>query len=116
MVRQVAFGLILSLLAFAPARADDPPQDKEQTKEEKKELTTNEKNQALLRENSKEQNDNYKEAAKKEGEEQQQLYAKAAGMGKEFAGKFAKLAKAHSDDPVATDVSIWIVQNARGAD
>jgi AhpC/TSA family len=108
-VNRFALCTAVALLAFMPAWGDDPPKD------DKKEPTAKEQYQALVKDYAKQQNEILAEARKAKGEEQQKLFQKYSGLGKEFAGKFAKLAEDQPDDPVATDAWFWIMQNAAGS-
>lgn len=110
-MKQLALFLTVVLLAFVPARGDDPP------KEEKKELTPKEQYQALVKEYAKQQTDTLSELRKtKDEDENKKLAKKYSGLGKEYAGRFYEFAEEHAKEPVAVDALFWIVQNGSGSE
>jgi hypothetical protein len=111
-------GLLAALLALPAAWADDPPKDKgkDPAKDEKAQATPKEQYAALAREFGTQQGEIIKAVNQAKGNERQALIDKYRGLGKEFAGKFYKLAEDNPKDPAAADALFWIVQNAAGSD
>jgi len=102
--------LVLSLAL--PAVWGDDPKDKDG----KKDATPKQQYDALVKEFSTKQQAILAEARKAKGDEQEKLFDKYQDVGKDFAGKFLKLAEDNPKDPVAADAYFWVVQNAAGTD
>jgi hypothetical protein len=109
MVRRLAFfGLALALALPAARGRDEPKQDKPDKSPE----TAKEKYDALLKDFNAERQKALTAIRTTKGEEQVQASQKYQALGKDYAGKFYKLAEDNPKDPVATDAYFWIVQNA----
>src|SRR2546423_1824770 len=107
-MRRAMWSVLVLLLALPALRADDKPKD------DPKPQTPKEKYAALVKEFDSQRQKTLAEAQKVTGEEQQKLFQKYMSMGNDFAEKFAKLAEEAPDDPIATDVAFWLMQNAAG--
>lgn len=98
--------LAVVLLAWPAANGEEPKEDK----------TPKERYDALVKEFQTKQREIIAQYQKTKGEEQQKLLQQYFGLGKEYAGKFLKLAEEDAKSPVATDAYFWIVQNANESD
>jgi len=111
-VRRVGFCLLAVVLGLSATRGQDAKDDK---KDDKKPTTPQEQYAALLKEYRAEQQKIVTEAQKANDEERQKLVEKYYGLGKEFAGRFYKIAEDHSKDRVALDALVWVAQNGTGS-
>jgi len=113
-VRRVGFCLLAVVLALPATRGQDAPKD-DKKQDDKKPASPQEQYAALLKEYGAEQQKIVAEARKAKGEEQQKLVEKYYGLGKEFAGRFYKLAEDNPKDRVALDALVWVAQNGGGS-
>lgn len=110
MIPRIALAWLAVLLAVPLATGRDEPK-KDEPKKDEKPATAKEQYTALVKEFNAERQKLIPEINKAKGEEQQKLLDKYYGAGKEYAGKFLKLAEDNPKDPVATDALFWVLQN-----
>jgi vacuolar-type H+-ATPase subunit H len=109
-IPRIALAWLAVLLAVPLATGRDEPK-KDEPKKDEKPATAKEQYTALVKEFNAERQKLIPEINKAKGEEQQKLLDKYYGAGKEYAGKFLKLAEDNPKDPVATDALFWVLQN-----
>lgn len=109
------------MLALPASQGQDKAKDEKKDaavkdKDDKKPASAKEEYAALVKDFGSQQREIISQVQKAKGDDRQKLIDKYYGLGKEFAGKFYKLAEDNPKDPVAADALFWVVQNGANSD